>query len=43
MPPLVNIGDPAPDFTADDIRTGVPFHLSEHFGKVIVLTFVSYT
>jgi len=40
---MPSIGDLAPDFTANDVRTNVPFKLSDHFGKVIVLAFVSYT
>ncbi len=40
---MVNIGDPAPDFTGQDVVGGQTFKLSDHFGKVIVLAFVGWT
>lgn len=40
---MVNIGDPAPDFTAQDVMSGQTFKLSNHFGKVIFIAFVGYT
>ena len=34
----VNVGDPAPDFTLNDVD-GVPHSLSDFVGKVILLNF----
>lgn len=40
---MVQIGDNAPDFSGQDVISGNTFTLSDHFGKVIVLAFVSWT
>lgn len=33
----INVGDPAPDFTLPDIRTGEKVSLSQFRGQVVVL------
>ena len=38
---MPNIGDPAPDFSGNDFINNTPFTLSDHAGKVIVLSFVN--
>ena len=40
---MPNVGDPAPNFTGQDVITGQTFTLSDYFGKVIVLAFVGWT
>jgi hypothetical protein len=37
---MPGVGDPAPDFSGTDFVHGVPFDLSAHAGKVILLSFV---
>ncbi|HEX6096894.1 MAG TPA: hypothetical protein VF432_11265 [Thermoanaerobaculia bacterium] len=36
-------GDPAPNFSGVDVITSLPFTLSDHFDKVIVIAFVGWT
>lgn len=36
---MPTVGDPAPTFSGHDFVNGVTFNLSDHAGKVIVLTF----
>ena len=37
----VGPGDPAPDFTLQDLNGG-SFRLSEHVGEVVLLAFIGY-
>jgi peroxiredoxin len=37
---MAGIGDSAPDFTGNDFVHGVPFTLSDHAGKVLLLSFM---
>jgi peroxiredoxin len=37
---MPTIGDPAPNFTGNDFINGGAFTLSDHAGKVIILSFV---
>ena len=38
---MPGVGDPAPNFSGTDFINGVPFTLSDHSGKVILLSFVA--
>lgn len=40
---MSGIGDPAPDFSGDDIISGAKFTLSDHSGEVILVSFVINT
>lgn len=35
----IRVGETAPDFLAEDVRTGEPVSLGDHEGRVVVLIF----
>lgn len=39
----LTVGDPAPQFSGEDILTGQPFSLADHLGKVVVVAFSGLT
>ena len=39
---MVNIGEPAPNFSGNGVLTGQDWSLSDHQGKVILIAFNAY-